>query len=195
VTVATQQATEPTRGGWLPRSLAVLWAFEAGLCPAAPTEMRDVTTHEQLALQLRKSQQEDPMKLLPAAQGNEPAGKPAQDLLSQSDILCFDGKATLVPKRAILLIPKSLAARTQFVAGSSLLGWADFYAQNRGWITTVEVTREQAEGHEPLAADVTKRFAEAANLVVATYQGGPISVLPPKAPPPAPASLTENTKP
>ena len=157
--------------------------------------MRDAATHEQLARQWSQTQQDDPMKLLPAAQGKDPAGKPPKDLLSQSDILCFGGMATLVPKHAILLIPKAMAGRTQFAAGSTLLGWTEFYAQNRGWITTVEVTSEQAEGHAPLAGDITKRYSDGSNLVVATYQGGPISVLPLKAPLPASATQTETAKP
>jgi len=190
-----EHAIESIRRVRIAWPLAALCALQTPLCPAASPAMRDAATHEQLAEQWSKTQQDDPMKLLPAAQGKDPAGKPPQDLLSQSDILSFGGMATLVPKHAILLIPKAMAERTRFAAGSTLLGWAEFYARNRGWITTVEVSREQAEGLEPLAADVSKRFSDAPNLVVATYQGGPISVLPPKAPRPATATLTENTKP
>lgn len=159
--------------------------------------MQDAATHEQLARQLRKTQQEDPMKLLPASHGEDPSRTQAKDLLSQSDILCFGGLATLLPKRAILLVPKAMAGRTQLSAGVMLMGWAEFHARNRGWITTVEVSRQQAEGTQPLAEDVTKLLLDHPNLVVATYQGGPISVLPPKPTPapPAPIPPTQDSNP
>ena len=50
--------------------------------------------------------------------------------------------------------------------------------QNRGWITTVEVSRVQAEGNLAIAEETRERIGKSMNLVVATYMGGPISVLP-----------------
>ncbi len=148
--------------------------------------MRDAATHEQLAQQWRKAEQENPTRTLAPAKGADPSKvNQPPDLLSQSDILCFAGRATLVPKRAVLHIPPPLAERLKFLPGAQIQSWTDFYAQNRGWISTLEVTRVQAEGNQPLAEDVTKRLNDSANLVVATYQGGPISVLPLKVPPPA----------
>lgn len=180
---------------WWP--LAALCALLTGLGVAAPPVVKDAATHEQLALQLRKAQQEDPMLRLPVTQGKDPSRNQPKDLLTQSDILCLGGMATLVPKRAILLLPKTMAKRSEYTAGAALMGWAEFYAQNRGWITTVEVSLLQAEGSLPLAADITQRLKDGTSVVVATYQGGPISVLPPKAPPTTPAapSTTETTKP
>ena len=156
----------------------------SGLAAQEPPAMKDAVTHEQLAEHLRQAQQDDPMKPQAATTGEDPSQNLPKDLLSQSDVLCFAGKATLVPKRAILLIPKALANRMQLVAGATLMGWADFYAQNRGWITPVEVSLTQAEGNEALAADVSERFKDSPNLVVATFRGGPISLLPLKVPPP-----------
>jgi hypothetical protein len=150
---------------------------------AAPLVMRDAATHEQLALALRKADQADPMKNMPAAKGVDPSvvNRP-KDLLSESDIISFGGIATLVPKRAILQIPQSCANHIKMEPGSRIVGWADFYAANRGWITTVEVSRVQAEGNKPIADETQKFLSTCRNLVVATYQGGPISVLPLKEP-------------
>jgi hypothetical protein len=174
------------RAGWL----ALAAALPLGLCGGeSPTPaMTDAATHEQLAQRLRMAQQDDPMQLLPDPAGKDPAKNLPRDLLSQSDVLCFGGMATLVPKRAILRNPDALAQRMEYHRGSALVGWAEFHAQNRGWITTVEVSRAQAEGNEALAADVTARLKGNSNLVVATYLGGPISVLPLKAPPTKPAA-------
>ncbi len=146
--------------------------------------MRDAATHDQLALIHRSAPQIDPMRKLRVATGADPSlvNQP-KDLLSESDILCFGGAATLVPKRAILNTPKNLAERLKFQPGSVIQGWAEFYAQNRGWITTVEVSRSQAEGNLPLLEEIAGRVRKSSNLVVATYQNGPISLLPLKEPP------------
>lgn len=154
--------------------------------------MRDAATHEQLVATLRKAEQNDPMKKLPATQGEDPSVvNRSKDILAESDIISFRGVATLVPKRAVLQIPNSCTERMKLEPGARIISWAEFYAANRGWITTVEVSRPQAEGNQPLAEESTKMMTTSRNLVVATYQGGPISVLPPKqAAPSANASAT-----
>ena len=53
-----------------------------------------------------------------------------------------------------------MADRLKFQPGAKLMSWADFYAQNRGWITTVEVTRVQAEGNKPLAEEIAARIGK-----------------------------------
>jgi hypothetical protein len=143
--------------------------------------MRDAATHEELVLALRKAEQKDPMKHLPVAKSADATvPKQPQSLLGESDIISFGGLATLVPKRAIIQIPKSCTERLKLEPGAKLVSWADFYALNRGWITTVEIALVQAEGKLPLAEDTRKQMTKSRNLVVATYQGGPISMLPPK---------------
>lgn len=142
-------------------------------------EIRDVATHEQLTQTLQEALQADPMKSLPESVGEDPA--PASrppDLLSQSDIISFGGLATLLPKRAILQIPQHLASRMVLEPDAKLVSWAEFYAVNYGWITTVEVSRTQAEGNEAMAKESETLLSKSKNLVVATYQRGPISVLP-----------------
>lgn len=170
---------------WLVAVVGGGWAQEA---PAVP--MRDAVTHAELAAKLRGVQQVDPMLKMAPAKGADPVKvSPRPDLLSQSDIVCFGGRATLVPKRAILHLPPNLAERLKFQAGARIQSWAEFYTENRGWIITMEVSRVQAEGRQALDEDTCKRLNDSPNLVVATFQGGPISVLPPKVE--APANTTE----
>ena len=159
--------------------------------------MRDVTTHEELVAKLRQAQQNDPMKNKPAPKGDEPtAVYQPKDFLSESDSISFLGLATFVPKRAILQIPKNYQNRIAMQPGAKIVGWADFYVANRGWITTVEVSRAQAEGNVALPDETQKHLSESGNLVVATLMGGPISVLPLKKPTPAnpQESKTTNNK-
>jgi hypothetical protein len=178
------------------KTTTLLHGITIALIAAASAEpealvMRDAATHEQLALALRKADQHDPMKNMPSTKGEDPSvvNRP-KDLLSQSDIISFRGIATLVPKRAVLQIPKSCTDRMKLEPGSKIVSWSDFYAQNRGWITTVEVSRVQAEGNKPFAEETQKYMSTCRNLIVATYQGGPISVLPLKEPAPETKSAT-----
>lgn len=147
--------------------------------PPRTSVIRDAPTNEQLAKTYRQAQQADPMRNLKPAKGPDPSlvNQP-EDLIKRSDILCFGGNATLVPKRAILKVPKHVADRLKFQPGSKLLSWLDFYTLNRGWITTVEVSLEQAEGKKAIAEEISERIGKNSNLVVATFKGGPISVLP-----------------
>ena len=149
--------------------------------PASP--MRDSVTREQLVAMYRQASQNDPMRKQVPTKGPDPSvvNQP-KSLISQSDTLCFNGAVTLVPKRAILQIPKNFEDRLKYVLGAKLMSWEEFYALNPGWITTVEVSRIQAEGNSPLAAETKKQLVKSKNLMIATYQGGPISVLAPKVP-------------
>lgn len=148
--------------------------------------MRDAATHDQLASQLGRLQAQDPIKKFTPSQGKDPSveNQPG-DLLSRSDMLCFNGLATLVPKEAILVIPPRYADRVGMRSGAKIVTWQDFYIANRGWITTQEISLAQAEGKVALAEPVTEKLAKSSNVVVATLQGGPISKLAPK-PEPAP---------
>ena len=153
------------------------------LSSAEPGVMRDVATHDQIVALMRKDQQADPMKSLAESKLDDPAKNLPNDLIGQSDIVSFGGYATLVPKRAILQIPQNFADRIHFVEGSRILGWSEFLALNKGWITTLEISRAQAEGNVDLPEETHKQLSTCTSLVVCTYKGGPISRLPLKAPP------------
>ena len=150
--------------------------------------MRDAATHQQLVTQFRTAEQNDPMRNMKPAKLKEDPSKvhQPQSLLGASDIISYGGVAVLVPKRAILQLPKKYQDRLKYEAGTQFVSWADFYAANRGWITTVEVSRVQAEGNLALEKQTSERITKSANLIVATFLTGPISVLPLKVP-------TENT--
>jgi hypothetical protein len=150
--------------------------------------MRDVATHDQIVEAARKAREENPMPVFKPAEGADPTviTRP-QSLIARSDILSFQGRSTLVPKRAVIHLPKGMTDRLGMKEGHQIGSWLDFLNANRGWIRTVPVTRVQAEGREPLSEDTIKSFEKEKRLVVATYQDGPISVMPLKVPPPAPA--------
>lgn len=176
-----------------------LLIFASLLVPAAASPapqparvMRDSVTHEQLSLSLRTAGQNDPMRKLAMSRGPDPSKvNQPEDLLSQSDMISFGGYATLVPKRAIIHIPAALAGRIKMEPGHKIQSWAEFYSLNRGWISTVEVNRPQAEGNLPLPEEISTRIGKSSNLTVATYKGAPISMLPQKVAVETPAETTQ----
>ncbi len=148
--------------------------------------MRTAPTNEQLILQLKQSDQERSSKAIKpstlSSSVDPTVVNQPEDLISRSAILCFNGFMTLVPKRAVLQFPKNLADRMKPQPGAQIKTWSDFYVSNRSWITTVEVSRIQAEGKQPLPKETCVQMAKSGNLIVATFNGNPISVLPLKAP-------------
>ncbi|WP_035611379.1 hypothetical protein [Haloferula sp. BvORR071] len=168
-------------------SLACLAAGSiAGQVRAEQTEMRDSLTGDQIAEMHAQAAKQYPTAVVRAKEAPDPSKEaPSEDITATSDFLSFNGRSTLVPKRAILHIPANLADRLKFTPGATLMTWGDFFAVNRAWITTVEVSRIQAEGNQALAEEVEKQVTKSTSLVVATYKTGPISVLPLKTPPPA----------
>jgi hypothetical protein len=192
--------------------LAVVAAMPAGLQGAerAPEAkvMRDVATHdsivetgriarEEAAKQELKQQQEHALKPVPPELRPKPPEK--RSLLAVSDVICFNGLATMVPKRSVLHVPKNLTDRIGMQDGARFVDFQEFISKNRAWLTSSAVTRAQAEGNEPMSEGVVKSFAKETRIVVATYYEGPISVLPLKVPPtetaavvPAGASANSN---
>lgn len=148
--------------------------------------MRDVVTSDELSRKLRMAQQSDPIRQIGPPAGNveeDPAkAVTSRDLIKSSTILCFRGFLTLVPKQSVLHVPENLADRIGEKPDIKVQTFRDFQLANRSWIRTVEVTREQALGHTPLNENITATFEKSPYLVIATYKGGPISVLPLKAP-------------
>lgn len=171
-------------------ALVSLITVSQGQDSAAPLDrppMRKAPTNEELIVQLRTSQQE-----MAVAAASKPASstvdtranQPPPDLFDTSDILCYNGAFTLVPKTAVLQFPKNLADRLKVQPGAKVQSWLDFYTANRNWITTVEVTKSQAAGAQALSEQTTEHMTKCGKLVVATFRGNPVSLHP--VPRPAP---------
>ena len=128
--------------------------------------------------ELAKLQQQSPMKTLQkpvAAQANTPAAE-APSIVKQSVIL-HDGKNwTLVPKGSVVFIPDNLKKHVDARPVGTLLAWADFFVKNRSWITTNNVSFDQAAGNQPIPAERVAFWSKQDKIVVAVHQTGPISV-------------------
>ena len=179
--------------------LAVAGAGTAHSEPAKKMKMRDVVTHDVLSQRLRMTLQKDPVRNLGPETGNfeeDPAVRThSRDLVRDSTIVSYKGNLTLVPKRAVLHIPDEIADRIGAKSGQKVLTWADFLQLNRGWIRTVEVSRDQVMGNAPLPPNIVEAFAKSSSMVVATFKGGPVSVLPLKEPEATDENKTEQLSP
>jgi hypothetical protein len=157
----------------------VIFSAFAGELRAESMVMTEPMTEQQLIIARRQAVAQEPTKHLAVATGEVLTRPPS--LLDESDVVCFGKCATLIPKRAILQIPKNLEGRIKMQPDVTLQSWSEFYAVNRAWITTIEVSQSQAEGKDPIAEPIKQQMIKSGNLIVATYLGGPISVLPNKA--------------
>jgi hypothetical protein len=128
---------------------------------------------------LAKLQQESPMALLPPppAKGESNVRRPeAQSIIKQSLIL-NDGKNwTLIPKGAVLFLPEAMKCRVDVKPSGPLLVWRDFLARNQAWITTNDISFDQATGKKPLQAERVAFWPKQDKVVIATHQNGPITV-------------------
>jgi hypothetical protein len=161
----------------LPRSLA---QESADKKPGA-TVMSEPVSAEELSNRLRHARQNDPIRKLvpPGNPGSDPSrGTHGRDLIAESTVLNHGGLMTLVPKRAVLHLPEALKSRVGTRDGAELQPWAKFFEVNRSWLHAEPVTRERALGKTPFSAEETKALRSSGKIIIATYEGGPISVLP-----------------
>lgn len=127
---------------------------------------------------LAKLQQSSPMVALhkptPAqASVNRPED---QSIIKQSMILTDGKNWTLVPKGAVLFLPEAMRSRVNVKPTGTLLAWSEFLAKNYAWITTNDVSFDQAAGTKPLPAERVMFWGMQDKVVVAVHQNGPISV-------------------
>ena len=102
----------------------------------------------------------------------------SQSLINES-VLLHDGTHwTLVPKGAVVHIPKIMKDRVTAKPVGTLLTWTEFLSQNQGWISTCEVSFEQASGKIPLDPKKVEFWQKQDKIMVAVHLGGPISVKP-----------------
>lgn len=112
----------------------------------------------------------------------QPPRASAFGLMEMSTAIQGGADFMLVPKGSVLFCPPALAVKIVERPTGKMMDWAQFVGANRSWITTFAVTREQVTGEKPIPPDAMERFQKNKLLVLATLQGGPVTVLKPKQP-------------
>lgn len=170
------------------RPLLALALFAPSALPSIHAEepkkmvITDLPTNEQMAAAHRRANSRDPLRELgkPVGKVDEDPSKPIlqQDLIKESTILCYRGFLTLVPKQAVIHVPEALASRIGAQPGAQVKTWPEFYQMNRGWLREMEVSREQSRGQSPISEKTREAFTSGNAIVIATFDSGPISVMP-----------------
>ena len=159
------------------KSTLSLLAVLTGAALAAPP-MTDRITPEQMAE--RQASNNAFAELQKQAQVAEKEAKVVRpgdkSIINQSEILHDGQHWTLVPKGAVLHVPAQMKPRVGTKPLGTLLSWTDFFTANRAWIATEEVSFDQAAGKKPLPEARVEFWKNHSSVVVAVYQGGPISV-------------------
>lgn len=155
---------------------------------AGPAVMPRITPE-----QLAKLQQSSPMTQMEHPAGDEAkVTRPEDESIVKQSVILHDGKNwTLVPKGAVVYMPEAMKARVDAKPVGTLLSFLEFTTRNRSWITTNEVSFNQAAGTETLPAERADFWSKQDKVVIAVHQGGPISV---KVSPPVSASAPTVTK-
>lgn len=164
----------------LPFCFGPLSAYSENMASPEKITERDSPTENELKIE-RKQAQTNPSgtTYTPPASTLVIAGSDPQNFVKNSDILCFRDSMILIPKHSILLTPKNLAARLNATPEAQLVTWGSFYPANRSWLTTVELSPEQAAGKMPISTEAIDSLTKGGKLVVKTFKGNPISVPPP----------------
>ncbi len=128
--------------------------------------------------ELAKLQHETPLiRLEKSAQSPTVVSSPGGQSIIKQSVVLNDGKNwTIIPQGAVIFLPQALKSRVDANPVGTLLQWHDFLTQNRAWITTNDVSFDQASGKEALPPERAAYWAKQEKIVIATHRQGPISV-------------------
>lgn len=119
---------------------------------------------------------------LQAEDAAESQAHPSQSSILDRSVILADGRNwTFVPKGAVFCIPEIHEKRVNLIEGKGkYVPFASFAAKNRGWLSTYNVSLEQARGNSPINEEARKALMESGRVVISVCKGGPISTRPPK---------------
>ncbi|MFC4993069.1 hypothetical protein [Rubritalea tangerina] len=93
-----------------------------------------------------------------------------------SEILVSGKYHTLVPKGSILFLPERHKKRVANAPTGDYISLKKFISKNYAWLSTHEVTLEQARGTAPLPEQKMKTLQQSGRVIIAQYKKNPISV-------------------
>ena len=157
---------------------SIVWIALAATSLAGPLVPNRALTEAELAAK----QSNDALSNLPQTEELEAelgvkAERPAaQSIIAQSEIINDGENWTLVPKGAVLFVPERNTANVGTKPVGKLLLWSEFLAKNPAWVSTQEISYDQATGEIPLPEGSMDHWQKRNCIVVAVHRGGPISL-------------------
>lgn len=151
------------------KTLALAIAFCG--CAHAQTAVSARVTADSLAALRAKS----PMARLATAPA-APKAEAKPSIIRESVILHDGTNWTLVPESALLHVPANLKHRVNTRPVGKIMPWVDFLVSNRGWLTTENVSFDEAAGNTAIDTKRAETWQKSDRIIVATHLNGPISV-------------------
>ncbi len=148
---------------------AILWIALAVPVCADPTVTEPISTQALLV-----KQQSNSFENLERPDAEAPAIPRSGNLsiIARSEILHDGQHWTLVPKGAVLFVPKRKSENVGSRPIGTLLSWQEFLAKNPAWISTHETTFDQASGEVPFSEEKVEFWKTQECVIVAVHQGG-----------------------
>lgn len=136
---------------------------------------RDTSTPEEIEARIRASRSTQLTSSESATGETRVIQSQPESVIASSQLLAANGQWTLVPKSAVVHVPKALGSHVVTAPEGTLVPFQEFLLANRSWLSNIEVSIEQASGKDALKPDTVKAWAIQNKIVVATHQGGAIS--------------------
>lgn len=163
---------------WLSSSFLLLVAGMISITETLPAQQaRDVTREETLRQQAGTA---PTLKSYLQTKAKPLTNKPPaiQSSLWTHSIILSDGeKYTLVPVGSILHLPETLRSKVLTKPTGEFTFWPNFLQLNEAWLGAQEVSLKMSRGDAKEAKILLQRVAKDPRLLVATHQGGPITIL------------------
>lgn len=100
----------------------------------------------------------------------------SREVIKECSILHDGRNWTVVPNGALVHVPASMKDRLNAKPVGNLLKWTDFLARNRQWVSSREVTFDQAVGNKEIESIAFNSGDVTDKIVVAVFGDGPVSV-------------------
>ena len=126
-----------------------------------------------------ESEEEVPTWSALATRGKPEGRDFEKEFRSRHFYLVSQGLCTRIPKESILHLPGKYRASVGQRPEGRQVNWIEFLSANRSWLKHQNVTWAQVLGTAPLARTTLDSLAIEGRLVIATYQGGPVTVVSP----------------
>lgn len=125
---------------------------------------------------LARLQARDPMIRVVDADNAVPMQTSSANRFAGSTVLHDGRNWTLVPNGSLVRVPASMKGRVNAQPVGNLLPWTEFLAKNHAWISTNEVTFDQAAGNEEVPVEHIEAGAKPDKIIVAVHRNGPAMV-------------------